>query len=167
MAVLKDQEIEALISCEKVVTDDSRRTMRTDGSQRRADLKLESPDGTSKFGIFIRQSTEFLENFSVGLKYEPRDGGDGIILFRCNGPHGPSNGVISGNHHPHPHIHLATEENLDRGARAERGGRVTSEYANLTEAVRYFTSRINFPLDQLNRCFPLINPSLFIDDEDI
>jgi hypothetical protein len=154
ITVLSDAEIEALISCAKAVTDSSRKAMRTEGAHRRADIKLESADG-KQFAISIRQSTEFMENFTIGLRYIPQDGSDSVILFRCNGPHGPSNGTLEGSHHPYPHIHTATEDNLREGARAEKGGVVTTAYSEIRGATDYFLNRIGFPQDQRSKCFPV------------
>jgi hypothetical protein len=153
MAVLTDQQIAELIACPKIVTDAARKAMRVEGAHQRADIKLESLDG-KQFAIFVRQSTVFAENFSIGLRYVPQDGSDSVILFRCNGPHGPSGGSLSGSHHPHPHIHTATETNLMDGARAERGGIVTQEFSEIHGATSYFLDQIGFPNDQLQKCFP-------------
>ena len=166
MALLADPEIAELISCKKLVTDSSRRSMRVEGQHLRADIKLQSEDGTKQFAIFIRQSTEFVENFSIGLRYIPNDGTDSVILLRCNGPHGPSNGSLSGSHHPHPHVHVATYENLEEGYRAEKGATITSEFSELRGATSFFLDRTGFPDDQRARCFPALVPrTLALFDE--
>ncbi len=159
MPVLTDIKIAELLACPKVVIDASHRVMKIDGAQRRADLKLESIDGENKFTVFVRQSTEFPENFTIGLKYDPKDGTDSIILMRCNGPHGPFDGVTINNHHARPHIHVATEDNLKIGARAERGAQITDEYTQLSEAVYSFVRRVNFPSDEVVKCFPMSAPT--------
>lgn len=154
MALLSDSAIGELISCVKVVVDASRRVMRVEGLHRRADIKISSEDGSKQFVIFIRQSIEFSENFSIGLRYVPNDGTDSLILFRCNGPHGPSNGSLSGTHHPHPHVHTATSSNLEEGLRPERGAEITTEFAELWGATSFFLDRVSFPSDQRAKCFP-------------
>lgn len=88
--------------------------------------------------------------------------------MRCNGPHGPFDGVTINNHHARPHIHMATEDNLKIGARAERGAQITDEYTQLSEAVDSFVKRVNFPADDIAKCFPISAPttlSLFEESE--
>jgi hypothetical protein len=62
-----DGELEALITCPKQVVDAPRREMRLDGKMKRNDMTLKSADGKLSFRVFMRQSDEFPENFSVGL----------------------------------------------------------------------------------------------------
>ena len=46
-------------------------------------------DGSAMFRVFIRQNTNFIENFSIGLLYHTGDRMlRTIALVRYNGPHG-------------------------------------------------------------------------------
>ena len=141
------QEIfDELISCHKIISDPPRKEMRLDRGNLRNDMRLKSLDGVEDFSVFIRQNESFPENFSIGLDYHPKDGRGSIILLRCNGQHGHFEdcaGNIS--YHDYFHIHRAREENISSGVRPERGAEITTEYANLDQAIQYFFRVINTP----------------------
>jgi hypothetical protein len=81
-------DIDALISCVKKVSDPPRRELRLAGAHWRNDMKLVSVKVDGEFSAFIRRSDDFPENFSIGLNYDPKDGSGEITLIRCNGQHG-------------------------------------------------------------------------------
>ena len=113
-----------------------------------------SKDGELRFRAFARQSVRFQENFSIGLEFEPEDGSEGVILLRCNGPHGVYN-RSSDVAPPHfqPHIHTATAAALEAGEKAESHAEVTDEYAVLKEAMRYFLGRVSLDANDQARWF--------------
>ena len=99
-------------------------------------MRVASDDGSREFSVFMRQNTDFPENFSIGLVYLPRDE-DRIILLRCNGPH---DAHVNDFQNPIPHfrhhIHRASEEAIAAGWPAERFAGITEEYASYEGALR-------------------------------
>jgi len=93
MRTFTDDELESLILCPKQVDEPPRREMRLDGKHKRNDMTLKSMDGKHCFRVFMRQSEEFSENFSVGLVYLPSEEPGSFQLIRCNGQHGASAGI--------------------------------------------------------------------------
>ena len=81
---------------------------REENGHRRCDLLLQavSDEGTT-FMVFVRQNSKFIENFSIGLRYQTGDKMLGTItLVRYNGPHGEVNryggrSLQQGTHPPH------------------------------------------------------------------
>lgn len=117
-------------------------------------MRVASDDGLREFSIFMRQNTDFPENFSIGLEYLPRDE-DRIILLRCNGPHGDHvNDFQNSNHHFNHHIHRASEMAIAKGWPAERFAEITEKYANYEGALRHFLDLINIEWDE--RQFPML-----------
>ena len=89
--MLTDEQIRYLVNCSKtILRKEPARGYREDNRHLRCDLELVSTEGNSTaFKVFIRQSTEFIENFSIGLLYSSNDPTLGTItLVRYNGPHG-------------------------------------------------------------------------------
>jgi hypothetical protein len=159
-------EIEALIACPKAVVEAPTREMKMDRGHRRKDAKLVPTDGTKGyFWLFIRESAEFQENFSVGLIYHPHDGRSDITLIRCNGKHGEfnrgNNAFDPAHPHWHFHVHRATQEALDSGCVAEKNAAVTTEFASLIEAVQYLVKTINIGSQDAARYFAANRQSEF------
>lgn len=104
---MTDQEIIDLIACPKmIISRQPAQGYRTDNFQNRCDLDLRAADGEGgQFKVFIRQNTEFIENFSIGLRFQTGSRQLGLItLVRYNGPHGETSRTSDG-HYAQPHIH--------------------------------------------------------------
>ena len=116
-----------------------------EGRQRRGELELEATDDSSyRFSVFIRQSAKFIENFSVGLRYQTGDSSLGTVtLLRYNGPHGESVRDPDG-HYARPHIHRITEAALVSGSEhpQEMDREITDQYATLEEALVLFLNEV-------------------------
>ena len=144
------QTLDELISYPKIITEHPKKDMRLDRGSFRKDMRLKSSDGKEDFSVFIRQNESFPENFSIGLDYHPKDGRGSIILLRCNGQHGHFEDCFGNiSFHNCFHIHRAREENISSGVRSERGAEITTEYANLNQAIQYFFKTINTPAADL------------------
>ncbi|QMV19333.1 hypothetical protein GOB94_12050 [Granulicella sp. 5B5] len=151
---MTDTEIQRLLNLPKQISDPPSKNWRTEDLHRRKDFRLVSKDGDVRFRAFARQHVRFPENFSVGLEYEPDDGTDSVILIRCNGPHGDFNRAINPLHpHYHPHIHIATAEAIDAGQRAECHAEITTEFASIKEAIRYFLNAVAVDANDQSRYF--------------
>ena len=131
--------------------------MAIEGRHRRNDFDLISTDGTHSFLVFLRQSTEFPENFSIGLDYTSSPDGNRICLLRCNGPHGEALRLPrTPEHHFRCHIHLATEEAMISGQRAESFAVISEEFSTFEEAFVYFAGRCN--IMEAERLFSFVKP---------
>ena len=108
---------------------------------KRCDLDLEaSSDNGARFTVFIRQSDEFIENYSIGLRYQTNDRTLGTItLARYNGPHGESSRQPDG-HYARPHIHRITANEIASGATQpqERHREITDRYSTFEQALTVF-----------------------------
>lgn len=119
---MTDKEIHSLIACPKrIVARYPNSGYRIENHSRRCDLDLApitlvtSGYWGGSFKVFIRQSVEFVEGFSIGLRYQtsihPREF---ITLVRYNGPHGETGRDADG-HYALPHIHRITAAELSQG----------------------------------------------------
>ncbi len=134
------EEAMNLINCPKEVTDKPNANYRIDKNHRRKDFTCSSVDRAHSFRIFINIHDTFIENFSVGLIYLPKDGSGSFILMRCNGRHGAN---PTWPHHNYFHIHYVDKDLLSNGIYAESHIEQTTAYSNVEEAIWYFINRIN------------------------
>lgn len=167
MAEYSQAELDDLLACPKKVKTPPTRSSKLVDAFFRNQARLVRADGRDgDFAVFMRQSEEFLENFSVGLLYVPNDGRQEVTVIRCNGPHGAFNG-LPGYDPAHPHwtfhIHSASESALDDGAKAEKWALATDLFASYEEALQYFVRAINIDADDIDRFFPskLVQRELF------
>lgn len=140
--MLTDREIQDLIKLPKRITSRTpAEGYREEDRNKRCDLALEATaDNGASFRVFIRQSIEFIENFSIGLRYQTGDRSLGtIVLVRYNGPHGETSRQPDG-HFAKPHTHLMTEAELSTGNSQpqEREREFTNRYGTYEEALRVF-----------------------------
>ncbi|MHC5053317.1 MAG: hypothetical protein ACYTKD_01220 [Planctomycetota bacterium] len=154
-------ELDALVTCKKVVTDPPTKKMRSSRGHLRNDFRLCSEDGESDFSVFIRVNERFPENFTVGLGYHPRDERGSFCLLRYNGPHGPYE-PEGPEHHATSHIHRALATNIVAGKRPEAGAQPTTKFASsYQDALRSFMNDINVP--NTDKLFPGISQMLLFD----
>ena len=110
--IYTDEDLTNLIGCAKRISQAPRKKMRTEGQMLRDEMEFESLDGKHTFGVFLRQSRQFTENFSVGINYLPKDEQGSFCLLRCNGMHG---GHKVHPHHLSCHIHRSKAEDVNDG----------------------------------------------------
>lgn len=134
--------LDQLLTCAKRVVSPPRQTAVLRQGSFRNGMELASTDGNYRFNVFMRQNKEFPERFSVGLEYVPVDGSGCVILIRCNGVHTVGDGHDE-RHHRVRHVHLAREENLASGKRAEAYSEPCMEFSTFDEAVQFFCRRVN------------------------
>ena len=116
--MLTTRDIEDLIGGRKTIVQKTpSRGYREEHLYKRCDLELEAvSDSVGKFTVFTRQNTEFIENFSIGLRCTTNDPTlRTITLVRYNGPHGESSRQPDG-HYSKPHIHRITEAQIESGS---------------------------------------------------
>ena len=162
MLTFTERDITDLITCRKEVVDPPRLEMKLEGKMKRNEMTIRSSDNKHEFRVFMRQTEEFQENFSIGLVYLPHKDPGEFILIRCNGQHG---GTKSFPHHAVCHIHRMRAEDLNAGIKEPRMIEQTGEYASFTEALRIFCHHIN--LDSADQYFPgLVQRRLFPGEEE-
>ena len=140
--MLTDEQIQELVTCpKKILRRDPSKSYHEEGYQRHGELELEViSDSLNKFSVFIRQNAHFIENFSIGFRYQTRDPFLGtVILLRYNGPHGEASRQPDG-HFARPHIHRITEAALASGSAhpQEMDREITDHYATFEEALVQF-----------------------------
>lgn len=153
-----DNFIEELISCSKSVVDAPKEMKEGHSGFVKRTFTLVSSDGQYNFSGFITQNSTFIENFSIGLSYNPKDEKGKLVLLRCNGPHG---GIKNIPHHATCHIHTATAERINSGLKPEGQIEITTEYSTIEEALQFFLRRININVPERQKYFP--TPSGQID----
>ena len=157
--MLSDSDLEALISCRKIITTKPRREPKDSGSHLRNDMTLMAENGQHSFSVFMRISKEFPENFSIGLTLlNAIEGAEKIILVRYNGIHG---GHIEFPHHTAPHIHRITAARIADGIYSEGHAETTDTYTTFQDALSAFCLHCN--IIDVEKIFPFITHSREID----
>ena len=144
VTVLTDQQIEDLITLPKVVLEKAPASgYREENRNDRCDLRLSDAAGRDlQFSIFIRLHRVFIENFSIGLRYQTGDTKLGTItLVRYNGAHGETI-IQPDGHYSRCHIHRITEEEILSGSAEpqEKQRDITNRYTTSDQALRVFFS---------------------------
>ena len=140
--MLTDQDIVNLIEVPKTIGSKTpARTYRQEYGHKRCDIDLQSTsDDTKKFVVFIRQNEKFIENFSIGLRYQTGDSNlRTITLTRYNGLHGETSRDPDG-HCAMPHIHRITASEIESGSTQpqERHRKITDKYGTFEQALLSF-----------------------------
>ena len=144
--ILTNEQIQDLLNVPKAITKKSpAKGYKEENNQKRCDLELEAlSDESTKFSLFVRQNSKFIENFSVGLRYHTNMKSLGAItLIRYNGPHGESSRHPDG-HYALPHIHRITAQEIASGSvqPQEQHREFTTRYSALEQALRIFLKDI-------------------------
>ena len=159
------QEIDDLIACPKVVSDAPKRDMKLDRGHFRNDMRLKSTDDKLEFRVFMRQSEDLPENFSIGLAFLAKDGSGEVVLLRCNGPHGEYNDSFDPGHpHYDYQVHRASAEMIEAGLRPEKAATINRDFASYEEALQYFLRTTNIT-DARTYFADLVQGQLFPDEE--
>lgn len=141
-----------LITCPKLIVLPQQKDFKTENKSKKNDIKLISEDKQYSFSVFIRQNTEFTENFSIGLSYIDTTGKE-FKLIRFNGNHG-ENKNRTDHPHFHYHIHTISIENLNNGSTELSDVSITDKYAAFEDALLYFFDFTN--IREWQKYFPSI-----------
>jgi hypothetical protein len=90
----------------------------------------------------MRQSEDFVENFSIGMIYQPGEEPGSFDLIRCNGQHG---GERAHSHHALFHVHRARADDINAGILEARDIQQAENYASFREALAFFCRLIDMP----------------------
>ena len=108
---------------------------------KRCNLELTvAGESEKRFAVFVSQNTNFIENFSIGLRYRTgRKKPASVTLVRYNGAHGEY-ALSPDGHYMHPRIHRITEKELRAGnIQPQESHRViTDRYATFDQALNVF-----------------------------
>ena len=97
-------------------------------------------DESIRFQVFIRRHNRYIENFSIGLRYQTSDiAPRSITLVRYNGAHGEYSLATDG-HFARPHIHYITADEIAAGYAQprEKKREITNRYHTFEEALIMF-----------------------------
>jgi hypothetical protein len=159
-----DDIIKTLINCPKKVIDPPREINKgTRMGFIKKTFTLESMEGQYLFSGFIAQNSTFLENFSIGLVYDPREEKGSTVLVRCNGKHG---GTKENPHHAFFHVHSATAERINAGLRPEGHIEVTDAYSTLDSALEYFVNLVKIIPSERHNFLPPKNQQIDLFDNE-
>lgn len=139
---MTDDFINNLISCQKNVINVERREMKEENRSFKNNIYLLSVDNKYKFRMFMRQSSSFIEDFSVGLMWlnanEYVNVKKEIILIRCQGPHDGKKEIGFDTHHSF-HTHVFTTDDFESKRYEKPSNRNTNEkFSSFEEAIIYF-----------------------------
>ncbi len=145
--ILNDEQIRQLLDVPKTIANRTPAKGYVDESgHRRCQLDLETnSDEDAQFSVFVRQSSNFIENYSIGLRYRTDDKAVGTItLIRYNGAHGGDSRNPDG-HFALPHIHRITAQLLASGNTnpQESHRETTDRYSTFEQALRNFFEDIS------------------------
>ncbi len=156
--IYDDEYIKVLLDCEKEIVEPPTKDYQEDRGHKKKNFTLKSTNGKYLFRCFIRVNKTFMENFSIGINYKPKEEKGMICLLRCNGSHGENREI---KHHQSFHIHKATAETINSGARPESNIEITEEYGSLEQAIEYFINLINLKKEDKQKYFPKRELGLF------
>ena len=162
MELFTNEQIQNLITCEKIITEPPKKEMKLENGSFRKDMKVESIKENYQFSVFIRKHELFSENFSIGLKYNSMEG-KSIILYRCNGPH--NNKSFNDLEIPHVkyHIHKIDAEDLNNELEEPKRVTITECYATYEDALAYFIRETG--IRDAESYFPELQASLSLFEE--
>ena len=168
--MLTDADISELISRPKQIVNKSPASgYREQNQNRRCDLELtDQEDERFGYKVFVRQNSNFIENFTIGLSHRPTNYPTlgTITLVRYNGPHGESSRSPDG-HYAVPHIHRMTAEEIALGSTQpqERHREITDRYSTYESALRVFWRDIGVHDDaNIESYFPGLMQSSMFDE---
>lgn len=158
---MTDNLLTALIHCKKEIISHPKKATKEINNSKRNDFTAVSAKSVfttpQKFSIFIRQSSEFTEDFSIGLVWRPDSYPYGIILVRFNGAHGKNRNV---EHQRIPHVHELTLLDIQNQKYNPHQISETNGYVNMDDATLKFMKYCN--IIDWERDFPhLLEMDLF------
>lgn len=148
MEEISNNLIQELLHCNKIALRSDRKKMVSSNRHRKNVVYLSSEDGRFEYKLFLRQSEEFIEDFSVGLIWTNPSRfinitKNSVILLRCQGPHDGKAPLGTDMHHDY-HIHTITMDDFEYRRYQKPSGRVvTSEFSSFEQAIFYFINTYN------------------------
>lgn len=133
-----------LIKKDKYILNKTRPKFQEINRSYRMNIDLKSDDDKLKYTMFIRQTTRFAEDFSVGLRIDPPNQHftTAMTLLRFQGPHGGQSEDGMSLHNSF-HMHRLTEADVALGRYKPRCAPDEVEYSGMEEAIVSFLDYCN------------------------
>lgn len=143
--MLNESFLQNIITCPKYCIKADRQEMKEENRHIKNNLYLLSNDNTYKYTMFIRQSLEFYEDFSIGLVWtnpnEYINIKKKIIMLRCQGPHDGKSNKNSDIHHSF-HTHEITIDDIENKRYSKPSNRnKADQYNSFEQAILFFISK--------------------------
>lgn len=129
-------QLEALKTMQKRVRNPKARE-RSEEKHRRTDYNVLGEDGYTEFKIYKRQNIDIPPDFSCGIRWL-MPSGETLTLARYNGP-----SHIHGDIKYTPHIHVATEDAIQKGRKPESHAAATNRYDTVEGALHCLMEDFN------------------------
>jgi len=148
MESISNAMLQDLLFCNKFAIRADRKKLSFSNRHRRNNIYLLSENRKYEYKLFLRQSEDFLEDFSVGLIWtNPTNyieiSKNSVILLRCQGPHDGKEPLGTDIHHDY-HIHMITLDDFaDKRYQKPSGRMLTSEFSSFEQAIYYLISTHN------------------------
>ena len=158
MLPITEELLQEVLSCPKISRRADRKRMTSSNRSKRNTVYLSSENGKYEYKLFMRQSEEFMEDFSVGLIWtNPAQYIDvtknSIFLIRCQGPHDGKAPQGTDIHHDY-HIHRITLDDIRERRYQKPSGRMsTDEFSSFEQAVFYLIN--TFEVKNIDRVVEL------------
>lgn len=155
--MVTEKLITNLIVCPKTALKAERRRMICVNRSFRNKVTLASEDGEYTYDLFLRQSEEFMEDFSVGLIWTNAEKhisiSKDIILLRFQGPHDSGKPFGEDMHHDY-HIHQITVEDIKARRYLRPGNKgVSKDFSSFAGALFAIISYCH--ISHLDQCIDL------------
>ena len=142
--MITEQLINELITCPKKAVQANRKRMIPVNRSLRNKIAIVSMDGSYTYDLFLRQSEEFMEDFSVGLIWTNAAKYIGIskeiILIRYQGPHDSGKPLGEDIHHDY-HIHqISVDDVNERRYMRPRNKEISKDFSSFASALFSFVS---------------------------
>lgn len=148
MGPITEDLLNDVLYCSKVAIRADRKRMTFSNRHKKNTIYLLSEDKKYEYKVFLRQSEEFIEDFSVGLIWtNPAHFIDisknSVILLRCQGPHDGKAPLGTDIHHDY-HIHKITLNDFEERRYQKPSGRtITSSFTSFEQAIFYFIDTLH------------------------
>lgn len=143
--MITQEFLDELISCRKKAINADRKKMLLKNRSYKNKIRLISYDEQYQFILFLRQSSEFIEDFSVGLIWENPNQfitvKKPILLIRFQGPHDGKKPMGSDIHHDF-HMHQISLDDITHKRYQKPSNR------NVTDKFEDFSSALSFCLQK-------------------
>ena len=158
LSSITDEEIIQLIECPKVIVKHAKKNMIIENGSERNDMELvfinHIYEEQQSFSVFLRRSTVFSEDFSVGMIWKPKDAKK-MILLRYNGRHGLNRSVA---HQRVPHIHRLLADDILHQNYDPHHAELTEEYSTMEGGyssiyAEVTCDRVGISLQRTNKLF--------------
>lgn len=143
--MLPEQLLQEVITCPKRVVKADRKKMILENRHYKNKLDLLSTDDRYAFKMFMRQSDEFIEDFSVGLIWtnpqEHINVNKSIVMLRCQGPHDGKQAVGFDLHHDFHTHEISLSDIQDKRFLKPSNRTINNNFRSFEQALMFFVEK--------------------------